>query len=274
LWLFPLVLALFCIPPSMAEEGYVGSETCAICHEEIALEFGKTEHAIAHGWDAEAGCESCHGPGAAHADGDETAIVKPQDLPPLDQAGNCLGCHERQETQFGARYSVHTLSDVSCISCHNPHSSAEKLLDTRGPDLCAKCHMSTVASFDQPLAHPLPDDDVACASCHDPHTVNTLPTQRGRGNTTCNKCHIENEGPFVYSHDVAFVDTCATCHMVHGSTNRHLLRHDRQINLCYQCHPATMTPTFHNAADFAIEQCTACHTAIHGSNTNPFFLEE
>ena len=261
-------------PALMAEEGYVGSEDCAVCHEATVRDFGKTRHAIAHGWDAATACESCHGPGAAHVDGDETAIVRPQNLPPLEQAQNCLSCHAREEKQFKARHAVHTLSDVSCISCHNPHSSAEQLLETRGADLCAKCHMSTVASFDQPLAHPLPEDDIACANCHNPHTVDTLPAQRGRGNVTCIECHIAKQGPFVYSHDVSFVDSCASCHMVHGSTNRHLLRHDRQVSLCYQCHPATTTPTFHNAANFATEQCTACHTAIHGSNTNPFFLEE
>ncbi len=85
---------------------------------------------------------------------------------------------------------------------------------------------------------------------------------------------MDKEGPFLYEHDVSIVDGCRACHTVHGSANRHLLTDARQINLCYKCHPATQTPGFHNASAFLNEKCAACHTAIHGSNTNEFFLEE
>jgi predicted CXXCH cytochrome family protein len=81
-------------------------------------------------------------------------------------------------------------------------------------------------------------------------------------------------GPFLYSHDVVIVDGCASCHVVHGSPNRHLLRHQTQVNLCYECHSGSVTPGWHSAPRFLNEKCTACHTAIHGSNTNPLFLEE
>jgi len=70
------------------------------------------------------------------------------------------------------------------------------------------------------------------------------------------------------------VDGCKACHQVHGSAGRHLLTHSRQINLCYQCHSGAVTPGFHSAATFLNEKCGACHTAIHGSNTNQFLLEE
>ncbi|NIN09987.1 MAG: cytochrome C, partial [Gemmatimonadales bacterium] len=87
-------------------------------------------------------------------------------------------------------------------------------------------------------------------------------------------CHFDKAGPFLYDHDVVMVDGCASCHEVHGSPNRHLLKHEPQVNLCYQCHSASVTPGWHSAPRFLNEKCTACHTAIHGSNTNPFFLEE
>jgi predicted CXXCH cytochrome family protein len=73
---------------------------------------------------------------------------------------------------------------------------------------------------------------------------------------------------------VVIVDGCASCHVVHGSPNRHLLRHQTQVNLCYECHSGSVTPGWHSAPRFLNEKCTACHTAIHGSNTNPLFLEE
>jgi predicted CXXCH cytochrome family protein len=89
----------------------------------------------------------------------------------------------------------------------------------------------------------------------------------------CGQCHFEKSGPFVYEHDTTFVDGCAACHQVHGSTNRHLLRHEMQINLCYECHSAVHTPGFHSASQYASQKCTTCHAAIHGSNTNQSFLE-
>jgi predicted CXXCH cytochrome family protein len=70
------------------------------------------------------------------------------------------------------------------------------------------------------------------------------------------------------------MDGCRSCHQIHGSPNRHLLTHSRQINLCYECHSGANTPGFHGAEQFLNEKCTACHTAIHGSNTNQLFLEE
>jgi len=257
-----------------AQDGYVGSSTCAECHEDIATGLARSAHGVAPNWDAEHSCESCHGPGQAHVDGDTEAIVRPQDLPPAEASAICMNCHSRQEKQMTAASSAHALNDVSCIDCHSPHSTAEQFLTRRGVELCGSCHQTIVAQFDQPRSHPLPRDGKACENCHDPHTGNSLSGSRGFANNVCAECHFEKTAPFIYQHDVAVVDSCNACHTVHGSTNRHLLTHERQINLCYQCHPGTTTPTFHNAYNFANEKCTACHTAIHGSNTNPFFLEE
>lgn len=253
---------------------YVGSETCAACHAEVVRSFAGTAHAVAPGWDAEKSCESCHGPGQEHAeDGSIETIVRPQTLSPREASENCLSCHSREEKQFASRHSLHSLADVSCIDCHQAHSTAAAMIDTPGTELCASCHQTTAAQFELPRAHPLPDE-TGCQSCHDPHSAVSPRASSGRGNPTCDNCHFDKAGPFLYAHDVSLVDDCSSCHTVHGSSNRHLLEHERQINLCYQCHPANHTPTFHNAANFLNEKCTACHTAIHGSNTNPFFLEE
>ena len=91
---------------------------------------------------------------------------------------------------------------------------------------------------------------------------------------TCESCHFEKVGPFVYDHGTLLPDGCASCHEVHASTNRHLLRHDSQVNLCYECHNANVTPGWHSASRFVNQKCSACHSAIHGSNTNQFFLED
>ena len=117
-------------------------------------------------------------------------------------------------------------------------------------------------------------EDHAKLLAHDPHNAVPLRRSIGFGNESCTKCHSEKAGPFVYNHDVYLIDGCQGCHVVHGSPNRHLLRHERQANLCYECHSGDVTPGSHSAPRFLNEKCEACHTAIHGSNTNEFFLEE
>lgn len=281
-WLLPiLVVTLLGAPRALTDdsqtsagEGYVGAETCAACHEEVVANFSKTAHATAPGWHLETGCESCHGAGQAHADGDESAITNLGALLPREASEVCIACHDQTKREFRSRHAVHDLADVGCTDCHNSHSTADNMLVASGTDLCAGCHGSVVSEFEMARSHPLDKDGQACQSCHNPHTDNSLRNSKGLGNNTCDSCHFEKAGPFVYDHDVSLIDDCASCHRVHGSTNRHLLTHSIQINLCYQCHSAEATPTFHNAGNFLTEKCTACHTAIHGSNTNAAFLEE
>ncbi len=281
-----LAAALCCVGVSLADDDeagdYAGTDTCEMCHAEEVDSFVMTAHAVASGWEHETACETCHGPGAAHAEsGGESGMVRAAELTPREQSDLCLTCHIQQEKQFRARHSVHKISDVSCIDCHSPHSAKPTMLEKSGVQLCQQCHQSIVAEFDLPRAHPLggyprysDGADTACAACHDPHTTVSLRVAGGPGSVTCVNCHVEKAGPFVYPHDVSIVDGCKACHQVHGSPNRHLLTQSRQVNLCYQCHAATTTPGFHSAPAFLNEKCTACHTAIHGSNTTSSFLEE
>jgi len=267
----PLLLFALAAAGASAEEGYVGDETCAMCHDEITLQFSRTPHAVASGWSVEKGCESCHGPGEKHVDeGDPELIRQPSDLSAREVNTMCMDCHKRQESHFSFRQSIHSLGDVACTSCHNPHVTHDKMLERSGRQLCSDCHQAIASQFDLARSHP--DDD--CSSCHDPHQTRSLRTDTTAFRDTCVNCHFEKTGPFLYDHDVALVDGCATCHEVHGSPNRHLLKHEPQVNLCYQCHSAAVTPGWHSVPRFLNEKCTACHTAIHGSNTSSFFLEE
>ena len=57
---------------TQAKKEYVGSDTCAGCHDEIHTNFKKNAHIIlettrSRGWEGKA-CESCHGPGSVHAE--------------------------------------------------------------------------------------------------------------------------------------------------------------------------------------------------------------
>src|SRR5262245_26258574 len=64
---------------------FAGSETCGMCHEDIAKAFAKSPHHLVdgdkkRGWDGRA-CESCHGAGKAHAEsGDAKTIQNPAKL--------------------------------------------------------------------------------------------------------------------------------------------------------------------------------------------------
>ncbi|HXI01977.1 MAG TPA: DmsE family decaheme c-type cytochrome [Candidatus Saccharimonadales bacterium] len=278
-WLALLTLVVGATATALAADKYAGSDKCADCHDEIAAQFRKTPHAVAPGWSETHGCESCHGPGAAHiaGEGDATKIVVPTKLTPAESSKICLECHVRNKTNFAHESNLHNLADVACVDCHDPHKASEKMLRRQGNELCATCHQIQVSQLTLPRSHPLAKqakDANVCVACHDPHSASSLRQLEGFDIDKCYECHFEKAGPYLYSHDVALVDGCQACHTIHGNSTRHLLKTQRMIDLCYQCHPGTTTPTFHNAVQFRNEKCTACHTAIHGSNTNEFFLEE
>lgn len=265
-----------CLAPFALATDPVGAAECAVCHQEVVDALALTPHAASHGWDADAACESCHGPGQAHIEsgGEASLILRPQEQSREESSRNCLSCHRDQRSHFNAARSLHRLSDVGCLDCHSPHATNTNMLAREGADQCGSCHQNIVAQFDLPRAHPLGNRGEECTSCHDPHGARTLRTSLTARNATCNQCHFEKAGPFVFAHDVTMVDGCNACHTVHGSSNRHLLTHETQVNLCYQCHAASSTPVWHSTPRFLNEKCTACHSAIHGSNTSRFFLEE
>lgn len=249
---------------------------CAMCHEEVVDAFQRTAHARAPGWDAATGCQGCHGPGDEHMDagGDPESIVRPQTLPARESSDGCLSCHDRHESQFGARQSRHRLHEVGCLDCHNPHLAVENMLVRDTLDLCSSCHAAAAAQFDMPRSHPLERGADACVTCHDPHATRSLRTFPSKAVQVCESCHFDKTGPHVYDHGELLVDGCASCHQAHGSTNRHLLRHESQVHLCYECHNANITPGWHSAPRYVDQKCTSCHAAIHGSNTSQYLLEE
>jgi DmsE family decaheme c-type cytochrome len=132
------------------------------------------------------------------------------------------------------------------------------------------------ASFLLTERHPVEQGGVDCTDCHNPHA----PAQRrllgGFKQDDCLRCHSEFRGPWFFEHQAVAVEGCMACHAPHGSVNRHLLTYQRVGDLCLQCHPSQ--PFFHVAVDGAgdrttgINDCTRCHTQIHGSNNDALFL--
>jgi predicted CXXCH cytochrome family protein len=127
--------------------GYVGADTCLTCHDGEGKSLSHTEHARAANPRtpmAGVGCESCHGPGKAHVDGDGDVSkirVFPK-MAPRDVTAVCMSCHNRGEHTF-FQGSMHDSRNLSCITCHSVHSPKSEQAQLKTPTeiaLCVQCH--------------------------------------------------------------------------------------------------------------------------------------
>jgi DmsE family decaheme c-type cytochrome len=261
---------------------FVGAETCATCHSEVAKKFDTNIHAhlaLLHGGKGVT-CESCHGPGKAHveAGGDVTKIFQFSKASAKQINAACLDCHAEAHPNF--ERSAHSEAGLSCTSCHGVHTfeSEVGLLKAAQPKLCYTCHADIKAAFAQPFHHKVEEGLMKCSDCHDSHGT----FQGGQLKTTadqndiCTKCHTETAGPFVFEHPVVKAEGCITCHSPHGSPNPRLLNVSNVNTLCLQCHSGTNMGAFPNAVSETggpvhnqatqYVACTNCHSQIHGSN--------
>ena len=263
-----------------APPDFVGAETCASCHDEVASGFANNPHsklALEHGNNGVT-CESCHGAGSAHvaAGGDATKIFNPAKASAKEVDSKCLDCHAGAHPNF--LRSPHTKAGVSCVSCHSVHASQapEHLLKASQPALCFQCHTDVKPAFDMPFHHRVNEGLVKCSDCHDVHGTfenNNLRTTADQ-NAICTKCHTETRGPFVYEHAAVKAEGCLGCHTPHGSQNARLLNMPSINTLCNQCHSPVSAGTVHSmsAGSAELTPCISCHTMIHGSNINQAFI--
>jgi len=294
-WMFLLAAGMFCAPVLAAPAGtekpataqtkdtapgdYVGGETCATCHEEVAKGFASNPHAkmaLMHGKSGVT-CENCHGAGKPHVDGggDVSKIFNPGKASSKQVDATCLSCHAGAHPNFAR--SPHAKADVSCLGCHAIHENKEEhLLKAPQPQLCFQCHADQKAQFNMPFHHKVNEGAVSCSDCHDPHGTfgnNNLKSTADQ-NAICTKCHTETRGPFVYEHAPVKAEGCVGCHTPHGSQNARLLNMPSINTLCNQCHSAVASGTVHGQGQGSSDSppCTSCHTFIHGSNVNVAFL--
>jgi DmsE family decaheme c-type cytochrome len=263
-----------------AASDFVGSETCATCHDEVSKGFASNPHqkmALMHG-NSGITCENCHGAGKAHVDGggDVTKIFNPAKAPAKQVDAKCLSCHAGAHPNFDR--SPHAKAGVSCVSCHSVHQSEDKeqLLKASQPGLCFQCHNDVKPSFDMPFHHKVNEGLIKCSDCHDTHGTfgNSSLKSTNDQNAICTKCHTETRGPFVYEHAPVKAEGCVGCHTPHGSQNARLLNMPNINTLCNQCHSPVASATVHgmNAGSSELTPCLSCHTMIHGSNINAAFL--
>jgi len=283
-------------PAAPAKKEFIGSETCAGCHEDISTAFKKNPHSILEtnkkrGWETKA-CESCHGPGSVHAETNSADDIRsPKQMKASAIDAMCLSCHKNQQTHVGRLQSSHARNNVPCTSCHNMHKQGEESSEyqfkrTTGINQkCSSCHRDVAASFVKPNHHRVPEGAMSCTGCHNPHASNLNRNLRmsGASEPGCFACHADKRGPFVFEHAPSRNEPCSTCHEPHGSVNPRMLKRAEVAPLCLECHsniqtpPAATTvggipPALHDLRSPRFRNCTTCHQKIHGSNVNGALL--
>src|SRR6476646_907930 len=155
---FVLVSALVCAvsiglaagrqPPPAPANGFVGDDTCTTCHEPEGRSLrgtlhGKAQHARTPAARTGQSCETCHGPGQAHAEsGDKTMIKRFTAMAAKDVNATCLTCHSKgSHAQWnGGMHDARNLSCASCHSVHNPQSERAQLQTVPAMQTCETCH--------------------------------------------------------------------------------------------------------------------------------------
>jgi predicted CXXCH cytochrome family protein len=229
---------------------------------------------------------------------------------PQENAGRCLTCHVSARSQQGFAHSQHAAVGVACSACHSTHLVeaayrdrlrppplpaaqlyqvprpeldhqwlANSLLKDTQPGLCYACHAQVRAQFAQPFHHRVPEGSIKCTDCHNPHGTENHATLSSPGWETCTTCHVDKHGPFLFEHAAVKVEGCAVCHSPHGAASRFMLLRRESRFLCLQCHgdphsEQDQVSVPHSRFGFQTRgDCTRCHVAIHGSNSNKQFLQ-
>ena len=255
-------------PEAGAHGAFAGSETCLACHEDAAATL---VHVGASHADAE--CESCHGPGQAHADaGGDPALIRSFDrMSPDEAADTCLTCHAKGNARFW-RASPHARHDLSCVTCHEIHreggQAVGKLLHKPEMETCFGCHALQRTQIMKSSHMPLREGKMSCGDCHNPHGSPAEALLRDNSiQENCYRCHADKRGPLLFEHPPVR-ENCLNCHLPHGSMHENLLVTKRP-RLCQNCHIASRHPSEpRDVTDrFVFNQsCQNCHTAVHGSN--------
>jgi len=210
----------------------VGTETCALCHEDIVKRFKYTAHARLHiSTDNREvlGCEACHGQGSLHMEGGGGKgqyIINPGRNPDA-----CYPCHLGVKMAFNLQYH-HPVRErrMNCMYCHDPHGEdiykAKGMRAGRENDVCMQCHRDK--SRPRVFEHEALRE--GCTICHRAHgSIN-------------DKMLVENDN-----------NLCLKCHAQIG------LRNSITIG------------TVSHTTRLAQGTCwsAGCHTAVHGSDINP-----
>ena len=203
---------------------YVGTETCATCHEKEFREFNLSTHSridIKEEGNSVQGCEMCHGPGSIHADegGGKNNIINPRKDPTV-----CFNCHLDKKAEFRLPYHHPVLEGkMACADCHSSHGpDARPWTTTSMEDVneaCFQCHKEQRG----PFVWEHEGIREGCTTCHKVHGSIHEKMLIARDNNLCLRCHTQTDFPTIgkQGHGGRLPQgTCfsAGCHTaVHGS---------------------------------------------------------
>jgi DmsE family decaheme c-type cytochrome len=295
-------------PAAVSADDYAKNDpqTCLGCHsgDTHVVAFLKSPMAVKGDKRtpmADGGCESCHGPSAAHVasrmkGGDVFPPIrfKKSDTASVDERnGICLGCHEQTPMLINWQGSDMQRAGVACTDCHTVMAEKDPVLVRKTqPEVCFACHKEQQADSFKYSHHKIREGQVVCSDCHNPmgsagpHLLKEFTV-----NETCYNCHADKRGPMLWEHQPVR-DDCTNCHTPHGSTEARLLKENMGF-ICSSCHSASGSNnsggTFgggHLAAGRLVgtqatiaelgnnRLCLNCHSQVHGSNSpnGAFFL--
>jgi len=268
-------------------DDYAGWETCAGCHQAESEAYAKTVHARAGdrvndpatlkvGQAIQAGssskpasvkgCETCHGPGKAHATAEEQAAGDPAKekagtrlifafkANPKENSERCLTCHITSRQQDGFAHSQHAAVGVDCGECHAVH------LVNKG-----EAHGITRPAQAQAAFHQVPQLPETSRWLHNSLLKESEPN-------LCFSCHGNVRAQFalpVHHRAPEGLIKCSDCHSPHDSINRSGLN-ATNWEICVKCHVEKRGPHVYEHPALRVEGCAACHNP-HGS-TNRMLL--
>ena len=264
-------------PHASANEGLLNkdsSELCYSCHETSVTDFKFPHKPFQQGQ-----CSACH---TAHASDDDRLLKR-------SGSALCLGCHQ-STAGLKKSHLGRELKTVDCLSCHNPHGSADRSLlravqhrpfaqkncvscHVREDDtnLCLDCHKETLASFNAVHSHiGVGGAANACTVCHNPHVGDRpglLPTNEGRVCRSCHRDTFAKRDQMLHQHQDW--NLCSNCHFGHGGNSPAMLKNGREV--CYDCHDQHKGFS-HPMGEEALDprnskpmDCITCHNANEGS---------
>jgi predicted CXXCH cytochrome family protein len=259
---------------------YAGNDRCAMCHRNYVTQFDKTAHsAPAAKPTAQSapvvpatGCETCHGPGKAHADamlasrGDEGRIEAAKQLifafnaSPSENSARCLQCHSTSKDQGQFHRSEHSLRGVACQSCHEPH-----LVNSPGEDGVKPTTGTAQGKF-------FNTQKISASKGDETRWLQNSLLRRSQPDL-CFGCHTTVQAQFSLPvrHKVAEgLMKCTDCHNPHSSANPTMLR-KVAWETCVGCHVEKRGPFVFEHAAIKVEGCVACHMP-HGTVNHSLLL--
>jgi predicted CXXCH cytochrome family protein len=242
--------------PDGAAAGSDWREACGSCHvtglDTATWTF--TEFSI--------GCESCHGPAAAHvADPENVKLYSAAD----DQV--CGACHSRGTSPDGHPYPAtyrpgDTLADHFAFTPNAattwPDGSA-RLNYQQYTDWLAGDRMKTGGEPVEGTGQP-----ISCATCHEVHAAGVQPGQlRAASNSLCLECHTEqralvNHMPYHEQAAREYNFQCSDCHMPRMATSAT----DFDIHNHTFGQPDPAGSVEHGGVSAMPNACNNCHTEL------------